>query len=1149
MKKLLRRFCSLLALFLFLFACGAVFLAVPAVQKSILLHFLPRGSDVADLHVLPWSIRVLDLHVPDGRGSHLSMAQFSARFRPFKLVTARTIWIDQVSAWGLDFERSEAPVREVPDKPFELMASIDSAMGLLRSLESFRFRVYIGEVALRGGIADPLAGKVRYTLEVEGIAPGAEGELRLAGKREAFQAPGAGPEKPALAAGLTLRYKQSSEGRPMRLRNEVWGSGVDHESEAVLTLSSTTELAFDGDFPIALAIETSFFLAEPGLLFCDLANLGTVSLESHIAAALTTADTLRLESLQTDFSVGSQIDFRTRLDQPVELGASSFPMGPIFSARFHLTDPSVLPLPAERILFTNARPLFFELDLVGADEGDTLSLSTSGLEVGAVSLFQEGRPLIHRLSLAMKPLSARLHAAGDFHADLSDLRLFIAGQPVGRLAASLGGSQPAHALKLKGRAESRLNLLLQQPALREMLGLGGTDPGELSAEWDLSISPQAWTLDSLLLVLTDAASRPLVQAITIQEFSIDRVSGEVTRPFPERDLLRIDLAGVSSAFLSPLLPDDPRVDFQNLRGSLTLAAPAGLPEIQVRTPLQLDKLRLRYENGDWLKDINVWATGRLRLSPGQWSANGMDMRLAQGRSGELLHLRADASGDASEWLPLLEKTAFDLEVSGSLPGLAGQPFLRPHVVPLRSGLLELQVTSPGLDRSMDLSLRVRQLQAANVRRAPAFDLTFDSTIHSPAGNNPRLRASTDLRTSGDGPQGDRWTIDLNWRETRGVLDLRGSVQAERIRIAELEALSALLVPAPTPVQATAPETTRSANIVQPAPNFEPAPWENIRGDLPFVAREIVLASGRSVGPVSGHLQITEHTLRIKPLEVVLGNGRISGEIEARSDRRRRMHTLVTSGTLRSIEPGLLMKRESRWSGALYGHWRLAGEGPSVDLAADRIAGEIRLTGEKGTITALNLETPVGNLATLTLGLAGNLANQQGLVTVGRVVPHFNRIVYNRLDLHVLRYPTGQVELRNIEISGPALQLKGDGRIAAGSLSDVLTKPIHLSLAFGAKGDLAHDLALLGLLQNQINVDGFRMGASQIQIGGSLSEPDSRSLQELLRDAAIKAIIGRASGSAQDPRRGDRTDSPGGSGDPPPSDIERAVEFLDRLRRR
>jgi len=66
-------------------------------------------------------------------------------------------------------------------------------------------------------------------------------------------------------------------------------------------------------------------------------------------------------------------------------------------------------------------------------------------------------------------------------------------------------------------------------------------------------------------------------------------------------------------------------------------------------------------------------------------------------------------------------------------------------------------------------------------------------------------------------------------------------------------------------------------------------------------------------------------------------------------------------------------------------------------------------------------------------------------------------------------------------------------------------PLDLTLGLGAKGRLIDYLEALGLLKPATAEDSFRGWNKDIKIGGTLGDPDTSALMDILNDAARRAL--------------------------------------------
>ena len=125
--------------------------------------------------------------------------------------------------------------------------------------------------------------------------------------------------------------------------------------------------------------------------------------------------------------------------------------------------------------------------------------------------------------------------------------------------------------------------------------------------------------------------------------------------------------------------------------------------------------------------------------------------------------------------------------------------------------------------------------------------------------------------------------------------------------------------------------------------------------------------------------------------------------------------------------------------------------------------------------------------------------------MAQAIPYFKDMKFESFSLQLVRGKDKQVRIPELKLIGDNLSINGHGAIAAGNLDEILDQPLYLTLALGAKGRLVDHLATLQLLGTKTSEDGFRIWNQDIEIRGSLGDPDTSALKDLLNKAARRAL--------------------------------------------
>ncbi len=145
---------------------------------------------------------------------------------------------------------------------------------------------------------------------------------------------------------------------------------------------------------------------------------------------------------------------------------------------------------------------------------------------------------------------------------------------------------------------------------------------------------------------------------------------------------------------------------------------------------------------------------------------------------------------------------------------------------------------------------------------------------------------------------------------------------------------------------------------------------------------------------------------------------------------------------------------------------------------------------------------------LGLGLAGLLGqslDRPGIAALSRTIPYFKDILFDSFVFELTRGADKRVLIPQLRLMGDSILIDASGSVAPSGLSEIMDQPLNLTLSLGAKGRLTESLETLDLLQPSTAEDGFRRWNKDIQITGSLADPDTGELMDILNDAAKGAF--------------------------------------------
>lgn len=587
-------------------------------------------------------------------------------------------------------------------------------------------------------------------------------------------------------------------------------------------------------------------------------------------------------------------------------------------------------------------------------------------------------------------------------------------------------------------------------------------------------------------------------------------------------LMTVDLINLPLAWLNPWLGNGLELAGAPFAAQILLLGTSdGTLEVQTEQPLEWGPFSLVQEGQTRLENLSLRVNPVVRIDPDQTIHYDLsDFQLAD-RYGSFL------SGEASGQ----KKAAPEGSLFGGLQS----------EVALEIGLAEL-LQQPALDGQAGV-LAGRAKLRLTVNETAEFPARIEASINglrarNQPGSRQDYRLAVQLKRSGGGiyALGSNLQAGLESRPSTSV-QLSGQVQPDQSPVHfQLDITSSaitqrdldILLAAFTPEEsATAPSITAPGDRPQPTtstssggtPGPEPAirpPWADLDGSANVQIDQLTLNSGQMVREISAQAVISEALLEVRQITASLQDGRITGQ--ARVDYTAAgasPYTVVSQLNFENVDPSVFSQKRSGSfpvRGQFNGDFKLDGSGPTLQGALENSEAGLLITGREGVLTAFELDNR-SQLGLLGAGILGQQLDRPGISAMAQAVPYFKDMRFENFTLNLTRGRDKVVRIPELSFLGDNLRIEGQGLIAASRLDEVLQQPLQLSLTLGAKGRLVDYLETLQLLGPQTGPDGFRGWKRTIDIGGTLLDPDTSALEEILSEAARRAIRGRSAQEA------------------------------------
>ncbi|MEC8208911.1 MAG: hypothetical protein VX051_00485, partial [Verrucomicrobiota bacterium] len=287
------------------------------------------------------------------------------------------------------------------------------------------------------------------------------------------------------------------------------------------------------------------------------------------------------------------------------------------------------------------------------------------------------------------------------------------------------------------------------------------------------------------------------------------------------------------------------------------------------------------------------------------------------------------------------------------------------------------------------------------------------------------------------------------------------------------------------------------------------PWSEFDGEVSIKVDELAFESGHVLTELESQIKISEALFSVKDIAARSEGGGFLGQVNVTYDPiQSRPYRVTSSFVFENIDPLLFSKKSySKFpvKGFFDGQLKFAGSGHSPEEAIEDFEGDLTITGRHGILTAFELDSRSQLGLIIGAGILGQGLNRPRITAIAQAVPYFKDIKFESFMLELVRGKDKQVSIPKLKLMGDNLSLNGYGDIATVNLGEILDQPLYLSLGLGAKGRLVDHLETLHLLGTKTSEDGFRNLNQDIEIRGSLGDPDISALKDLLKNAALSAL--------------------------------------------
>ena len=577
------------------------------------------------------------------------------------------------------------------------------------------------------------------------------------------------------------------------------------------------------------------------------------------------------------------------------------------------------------------------------------------------------------------------------------------------------------------------------------------------------------------------------------------------------ELMQVNFINLPLAWINPWLGDDMQLSGEALSAQIIFSGEeSGALGLKTAAPIEFGAFSLSKNQQPLLDNVTLRMNPKIRIKADRtirFDLGAIQILDTYGDviSGSVIGSKSESNG-ASPLAGLKTKTKLYLGLSELLQQpafagvgsvLAGQAEVELDFNAAAEYPLQLQAIITGL-RARDLPGSSQDYRlVAQLKQSSGGVYTLGSNLQAGFESRP----STNIK------------LGCQFYPERQPLPFKLSLASSRVSQGDIELLVSSLVTNNTAASASSNSALapRAAETKTQRP-----PWSDFDGEVSMKLDELALESGQVLTELKAQLKISETLFSVKDITATLKGGGLFGQANVTYDPiQSRAYRVASSFVFENIDPSLFSKRSySKFpvKGLFDGQLKFAGSGHTLEVAGEDFEGDLTITGRNGVLTAFELDSR-SQLGLIGAGILGQSLNRPGMTAMAQAVPYFKDMKFESFTLQLVRGKDKQVRIPELKLMGDNLSINGHGAIAAGNLGEILDHPLYLTLGLGAKGRLVDHLETLQLLGTNTSEDGFRTWNQDIVIRGSLGDPDTSALKELLNNAARRALDKPGKGEA------------------------------------
>jgi hypothetical protein len=759
-------------------------------------------------------------------------------------------------------------------------------------------------------------------------------------------------------------------------------------------------------------------------------------------------------------------------------------------------------------------------DLTLAADAEGAATITSGKSVALrhVTVSTRAGQMLDDLGISLRP-AVRIAPAGT-RIDYKDLGVTSHGT---RLVSGGGRiTLPAAAdnsLVTDGHLSIDVQALARQPVIARALQSGLDAPVRLEADYSLSRDEAAIDIDRLSagLFYTDPEPRVSLRAdsklrvrtrLGGRQSELRRASGKVTlvlarlTPEPFANILKANGLAFSEAIGKAVLTSDGR--------SLT---------VDTIEPLKIAGLAVKNPTRAVLNPFTLVVDSETTLQGDTLQAKLDELSVAfdRDKGAHALDARADltlkGAGDA------VSLETLNADLSASLPSVLDQPAILPGHT-LKAGRLTVSARKEA-DGKFSANTRIEELKGRKALALQSLALDVDGRL-DPDGGFTLTAPLREQGKSGDSDiklkaeyaptGGSNKIVDVNIDSTvfylNDILNTLNSIAGKQ-RAAPAEENK----PAATDGSQVAKQEMQASDLKPDERAF----WDTTDYDtrVNFRLERLFYTDYLEFRDIQGHaaslpdkLELGDFSAHFHDSPISL-DGRmtfIPGETPYDLKLRAGVEQFDLAKFFRELIPGSTPRAEGLFDVGL----NAFGDSPNLAQYRNNLYFDMRLLSRDGVFRPFDPDSALLAGSSGIAGAFGSVASNLptdlfGLGAVSRLVNYMKEIAYDKIDIHLVRDESRDVQIRKYVVQSPEILMTATGGITYQEGVDIVDSPLSMEARIDMRERGAAILYSLDLLQSEKDDYGYWKGPV-IKVWGNIARSESN-LDDIISDAGRGAVLG------------------------------------------